>query len=376
MRSRRSRLVMCVGIGVVCAFGLSLTAASTQPYPTLTLPRLDPAARVAVADTCPGQTGQLTREQFDTLAATQDQLLATLGAVQTYAKPELGPSQGTRLAGEDLAKPSNLFGTIGMGGPWNRRVVFIQSTGTAADRQRHADALTKVVPRPDRVVVCGTVLSEARRAQITSALSSRFRTGSAGDPRFYGTEGFTPTDGRVAIQLRSDAVPLATELQGTYGSDVMITLGNFSWPDPATPGPGPDLALRCGTVPASNGPRVGWSLPKGVTVRSGASFDLVIKVRNPTKQMMEFSHLKAVVTPVGSRRIVANRAQFLSYTANIEYLAPGTWTTRRIAGGTDSCDASSGWALRPGKYQIHLMTPSAASPTHFTSPPIPLTVTQ
>lgn len=104
-------------------------------------------------------------------------------------------------------------------------------------------------------------------------------------------------------------------------------------------------------------------------------FDLAIKVRNPTREMMEFTHLKAVVTTVGGRRIVANRAQILAYTANIEFLEPGKWTTRRIAGGTDACDVSSGWALRPGKYQIYLMNPFAASPTHFTSPAIPLTVT-
>lgn len=116
MSSRPSGLFVRIGVGAIVALGLSVTLASPKAYPAGTLPPLDPAARVAVADTCPGQIGQLTKEQFDTLAATQDQLLATLGAVQTYAKPELGPSLGTRLATGDMADPSTQFGTIGMVG--------------------------------------------------------------------------------------------------------------------------------------------------------------------------------------------------------------------------------------------------------------------
>ena len=190
MSSWRSGLVVRFGIGVAVLVVLGAAPATPQAYPTVTLAPLDPAARVTVVDTCPGSPGQLTRDQFNTMAATQDQLLATLGAVQTYTKPQLGPSQGTRAIAQDLANPSTEFGTIGMGGPWNQRVVYIEVTGTSQIRQRHADALNKVVPRPDRVVVCPTALGEARRAEITNALYARFRTGAVTDPRFYGTEGF------------------------------------------------------------------------------------------------------------------------------------------------------------------------------------------
>ena len=127
-------------------------------------------------------------------------------------------------------------------------------------------------------------------------------------------------------------------------------------------------------MPANKSPRVDWSLPKGLTVRSGETFDLAIKVRNPAKQSIEFTHLKAVVTARGSRRIVANRAQIVAYTANQTFLFPGEWTTLRIAGGTDACDASAGWALRPGRYQVYLTTPFPESAGQFTSPAIALTV--
>lgn len=367
-----------ISVAILAGFaglvGLGVAPASSQAYPSVTLPPLDPAARVTVVDTCPGDPGQLTQDQFNTMAATQDQLLATLGAVQTYAKPQLGPSQGTRAIAEDMANPSTEFGIIGMGGPWDKRVVFIQVTGSPQNRQRHADALTKVVPRPDRVVVCPTALSEARTTEITNALYARFRTGATTDSRFYGTQAFTPTGGRVAVQLRSDATALAAELQATYGADITITVGNFSWPNPTDPGPGPDLADRCGNLPANKSPRVEWSLPKGLTVRSGETFETALKVRNPAKQAIEFTHLKAVITARGSRRVIANRAQILSYTANMIYLQPGEWTTVRVFGGTDACTASSGWALKPGRYEIYLTTPYPSSAGQFTSPAIPLTV--
>lgn len=68
------------------------------------------------------------------------------------------------------------------------------------------------------------------------------------------------------------------------------------------------------------------------------------------------------------------RAQIVSYTANMMFLQPGEWTTLRISGGTDSCDAAAGWALRPGRYQIVLTTPFPTTAGQFTSPAIPLTV--
>ncbi len=375
-RGMRTRIALCVAavVALSAGLGVGVIPASSQSSPTVTLPPLDPAARVALAETCPGSSGQLTDEQFKTVVATQALLLPTLGAVQTYAKPQLSPSEGTRVASEDLANPSSEFGSIGIGGPWDRQVVFIQAIGTNENRQRHADALTKLVPRPDRVVVCPTAVSEARRADITNALNARFR-GPVPDLRFYGTDAFTPTGGRVPVHLRSDAAALAKELQTTYNTDIAITLGNFSWPDAADPGAGPDLAARCGTVPANKSPRIDWSRPKGITVRSGETFDLSIKVRNPSKQTIEFTQFKAVITPRGKRTVIANRAQVLFYPAVQSYLPPGAWETLRIFGGTDACNASSGWALKPGRYDIYLVNalPSPGVAT-FTSPPIPLTV--
>ena len=178
------RIVVWVGVcmALFSAFYATPAVSQTQSpppprppsYPPVTLPPLDPAARVTVVDICPGNDNNLTPEQFATMAGTQDALLPTLGAVQTYAKPQLGPSPGTRAIAEDLANLSDQFGNTGMGGPWDRRMVYIEAIGTIQDRQRHADALTALVPRPDRVVV-GLESKKARNASLLFCTENRIR---------------------------------------------------------------------------------------------------------------------------------------------------------------------------------------------------------
>jgi hypothetical protein len=342
-----------------------------------TLPPLDPAARVTVVSACPGLVGQLLPEQFNAYVALQDQLMATLATVQTYAKPQLGPSNGTRAIEEDLANLSKEFGRIGIGGPWNSPTVFIEVVGSSSDHQRHADALTTAMrntsSRPDRTVVCPIITSEARRSSIANALRSRFAGTDPAAQQFYGTS--ITSEGRVGVQLRSDATALATELSRSYGDDIAISLGNFSWPDPGAPGPSADLAMRCSDVPtnqpAANARDVRWTGLKALSVPSGKSFNVTVKVTNMTKKALEFDHLRAVVTRAGNQQVVAT-ARTLRYTANIVMLTPGV-TTVTVAAGTDSCDASTGWALPPGKYSLYL-TSARSSSKVFTSPPIPLTV--
>ena len=91
---------------------------------------------------------------------------------------------------------------------------------------------------------------------------------------------------------------------------------------------------------------------------------------------MQVTILRAVVTTRSSRRVIAIGAQQVAYTLSIEYLLPRKWTPLRSYGGTDSCDAATGWALPPGHYRVYLISvfPDSRS-GQFTSPAIPLTVT-
>jgi hypothetical protein len=358
------------GLAVVAA----LVAEPAISAPPATLPPLRADARVQVVATCPSNGGQLNESEFNFMAATQDLLLPSLAAVQTYAKPELGPSNGTRPIEADLANPSGKFGVIGMAGQWDFRVVFIEAVGTPSILQQHAEALTKLVPRPDRVVVCATAVSESRRNEISNAL----HTAQPRNPYFYGTHSFTPTGGKVGIQLRSDGEVFARELQQKYGSDIVITLGNFSWPDPKKPGPGDRLSERCGTVSTSASDRkIRWTLPKQ-TLRAtpGGAFDVNAQIRSSGTKSVEVTPFRAVLTKMGTKQIVAIRAAQVEYTLERRLTGPKA-EPLRISGGTDSCDSLTGWALPPDKYDVYITSVpgrSIQSGETFTSPPMKLVV--
>jgi hypothetical protein len=181
------------------------------------LPPLPPGAKVRVVAPCPWNpppNAQLSQQNL---------LLPTLGAAQEYVKPQLGPSQGTRAVAQDQANLSTEFGSLGMGWFDGVTVVIVEAVGDQAKLESHADALTKKVPRPDRLIVCPTAVSEARRAEITDDLNRRFLLAHVVEARFYGLS--KAIDGKVLVRLRSDATPLAERLYGQYGDDISITLG-------------------------------------------------------------------------------------------------------------------------------------------------------
>jgi hypothetical protein len=345
------------------------SSVGTSQGSAASLPPKPQNARVVVVAVCPGNdtSNQLTNDQFMAMAATQDELLASLGAVQQYMKPELGPSQGTRLVGQDLANPSSVFGTAGMGGPWDKRVVFVEATGTAADLQRHADALTLLVPRPDRVVVCPTALSEGVRRSIAEELRVTY---SGKDPHFY----WAPTlpSGKVGIQLRSDGETLAKELAKKYGESVEIWLGHFRWPD-RNVGALSSKETCVGAVPTTL-PKLNWKLPKTIRVRSGESFVLPYQLRSPNVAV-QVPHFRVVITDLAGSRVVASSARELAYTMGIDFLKAKLWRKFQVGGGTDSCDAALGWKLPPGSYLAFIVpATTSASPVDWTAPPTQLTV--
>jgi hypothetical protein len=332
-------------------------------------------AAVAVVLVCPGNEGSnvMSADQFNEMAATQDQLLASLGAVQTYIKPELGPSQGTRLAGVDSANPSSVFGTVGMGGPWDRRMVFVEATGTPADLQRHADALTLLVPRPDRVVVCPTALSEGARGSIAEELRVTYSGVSGGrNPSYYWASPLP--NGKVGVYLRSDGAALANELTKKYGSSIEIWLGHLSWPDPSARQP--TAIETCKPAVPTTLRELTWKLPKTISVRSGESFVISYQLRS-SKVAVQVPHFRVVVTDLTGKQVVASSARDLAYTANIDSLQPKVWRTSKAAGGTDVCvPSSTSWKLSPGNYLAFIVpATTSASPVDWGAQPVGLTVT-
>jgi hypothetical protein len=340
-----------------------------QAPAAVTLPPKPVNAAVAVADKCPGNGGanQLTNEQFNAMAASHAELMSSLGAVQQYMKPELGPSQGTRLAGVDLANPSSVFGNVGIGGAWNQQMVYVEATGSQAELQRHADALTLLVPRPDRVVVCPTALSEGARRTIADELRITY---SGKDPHFYWAP-ILPS-GKVGVQLRSDGEALAAQLSQKYGESIEIWLGHFRWPDRNA---GDMLAKQTCSAPLpTTFAKPNWKLPKTIRVRSGESFVVPYQFRSP-KERVEVPHFRVVITDLSGKKVVAASSRQSGYTMSIDSLQANVWRDSKVSGATDSCDSAVGWKLPPGSYLALIVAATTSrSPVDWTSPPVRLTV--
>ncbi len=369
---KQSRAAWFGALALIGVSGGLVAVASSQSsavIATSTNASASASAAVAVVDVCPGSGGtkQLTSDQFNDMAASHGALMSSLGAVQQYIKPELGPSQGTRLAGADLANPSSIFGTVGIGGPWNQQVVFVEATGSPADLQRHADALTALVPRPDRVVVCPTALSEGVRRSISDELRVTY---SGKDLHFYSAS-ILPS-GKVGVQLRSDGEALATELTQKYGADIEIWLGHFRWPDRS--GSSTAVQLYCSALTTTTFTKLDWKLPKTISVRSGEGFVIPYQFRSPTSKV-QVPPFRVVVTDLGGSNVVAATARQTKYTLAIDHLQPKVWRARQVMGGTDACDPAAGWKLPPGSYLAFIVPARPSpSPVDWTSPPVRLTV--
>jgi hypothetical protein len=307
-----------------------------------TLPKLQEGAKVRV---------RLTKPCVSSIPGTgdQEQLLSTLGAVQQYIKPELGPSQGTRALDQDQANPSSQFGSSGMGWLDGTTVVFLEAVGDAATLQGHADALTALVPRPDRVVVCQTALSEARLREIVDTMWLTYGNGT--EPRFYGAT--KAPDGRALIQLRADGEDLARTLQTKFDNDAIFTLGHLLWPSKQfVDGFRP---RKCGEVPQNTGGKFSVYLRKPIRLKSGTATLFAGTVKNNGKVSVEFPRYEAYITKRGSRTIVASHAQDIAYTLESRAIARGQTTPTSVMVATDSCDPSVGYALPPGTYDVYFV---------------------
>ena len=131
-------------------------------------------------------------------------------------------------------------------------------------------------------------------------------------------------------------------------------------------------------MPVPNGSRIEWSPPvRGVKVRSGAAFDVPVGLRNPDSKPIPLAPFKVLVTALGSRCVVANRAAPTGYNDVAEFLNAGATQSAHVLGGTDACDAARGWALPPGRYSLFVVSASPLPDgTVFVSPPIALAVTR
>jgi hypothetical protein len=360
------------GAAVGFAAAAACLVGCTQPYPstevvaasTRPVPQPVTVSRgVRIVDACPPPGESIG--DVEAHSREQDALLPTLAAVQTYIKPELGASSGTRNVSDDSANPSTSFGAAGMAVVDGTVVVFVEAVGGREKLEEHAAALTQLVPQPDRVVICGVRLSEERGKYIQETLLFRYVIPNVTDERFY----FADRDADVVtVRPRSDGEPLAELISDEFGDEVTIRVGNFMWPS-ATITDTPELcrpdALTIGTGLAGT-----WELPEKLTITSGAGE--LITGTFTRKEPGETPRPKAVITGLDSMTPLA-----IDAAAVFEYESAELRTTPEIRArvATDSCDPTLGYKLPPGQYRVFLVDRNPQR-TPVISPAIPLTVTE
>ncbi len=267
--------------------------ATTNVTVTLSQPATTLKGVVRVVNPCPTSTQNVT--------GSQDELLPTLGAVQQYMKPELGPSPGTRLESQDRANPSSKFGSAGMVGLNGVWVVFLQAVGDDATLAAHAAALTALVPKPDRTIVCRVAISEARYRQIAETLASRYHAVGSRNELVYGFD--RTSDGRVLVRLSPSAEEIAKALTSEFADDIAVTLGHLSWPSKTLPdGKVPYLCLP---APNNSNGSLRVRLPARVSLKQGVVGKIWATAKNAAAVPDETPRFISIITRVGSRTPVA-----------------------------------------------------------------------
>jgi hypothetical protein len=304
------------------------------------------------------------------LVGNQDELLPTLGAVQQYMKPELGPSSGTRIQSVDQANPSSQFGSAGMAGLDGEWVVFVQAAGDDDTLAAHAAALRDLVPQPGRTVVCRVAVSEARARDLVDSISKRFASPSVA-AQLYGVS--QTSDGRVLVRLAPAAELLASSLKAEFGNEIAITVGHLVWPSKTWP----DGRVNnfCQAVPQNSNRSVRVRTPKRVSMKQGTSEKLEVTANNVGASSVEMPRLVAVITQVDSRLPVATDARAIGYAAISVPIEPGQTLTLDVEMFTDSCDPSLGYSLPPGNYQMYLLDAIGRPDSQAVAGPIRLTIT-
>ena len=268
-----------------------------------------------------------------------------------------------RVYGESQPDAYSGYGAQWLGGTGSQGVVFVAFTG---ELERHAAALSQLVSNPNAVVACRSRVSEKESNRIVAEIQAG------------GNLIANKTINGVDVQLRGNEEATAAQLRAKYADKVTITVGHFSYPEKT-------LTYDCGVVPPTVSSKLlvlAKTVP--VRVRSGDSSELSFRVTVRSRKGVAWSGGgEAVVTRPGQRIVVAR-----SIGANGLGLRFGSLKYKSTASvdsyfSTDSCDASLGFVLPKGRYELHYPAaireypaPIPSGPPNAAMPPIPLIVTE
>ena len=241
--------------------------------------------------------------------------------------------------------------------------------GFTAHVAEHRAALAGLVRNPAEVLVCQVRHSHAElataSAEIQATLSNdgAFRSLGAG------------ADDAVSVELRADQEAAAADLAKRYGDLVAITVGNFPYPMPAD-----RASLRADACRFANvsGPKNMQGLVATVTlstatVRSGLDGEGVVTVTNNGSETVSIntgSPLVGAVVRPGTSTVVGVFVGGIGGVGDGASLQPGQTHDIQALFGTSSCDATLGYALPRGNYEVVVPVILSNAATATTTPPL------
>ena len=164
-------------------------------------------------------------------------------------------------------------------------------------------------------------------------------------------EGVGQCGNGLVVMLGPGSEALARRVHARFGSWVeRISVGLTTWN--GHPGRSP----RCGSLPTSSAPPLGYSATLDLTpprVRSGQNLEGTVVFRNRGASAVRVDSVQPVeivITRPGTRRVVGVYSGGIAGTGYAPLLGPGQSRAVRIVGGTARCDGGLGSALPPGRY--------------------------
>jgi hypothetical protein len=242
--------------------------------------------------------------------------------------------------------------------------------GFTAHVAEHRAALAGLVRNPDEVLVC-----QVRHTHAETATASAEIQASLGNDGVFRSIG-AGADDAVAVELRADQEAAAADLVKRYGDLVAVTVGNFPYPMPAD-----RSSLRADACRFANvaGPKNMQGLVATVslnsaTVRSGLDGEGIVTVTNNGSESVSIntgSPLVGAVVRSGTSTVVGVFLGAIGGLGDGATLQPGQSHDIQALFGTASCDATLGYALPPGNYEVLVpaILTSETTPTNVAPPP-------
>ena len=209
---------------------------------------------------------------------------------------------------------------------------------------RHRAAIAELVTHEDRVLVCRMAHSKKELDVVMAELLAAKMAGQ------FRASWFGPSQGVLQVAFFADQQADAAALVARYADLVEVTVGLHPYPlngssEPGAPCAGTDL-----TPPVD---QLGLAVRLELTqteVASGAAFNGTLTLRNEGAAFFGFNTVAGVYVG-GVNDVGATGA-----------LQPGDELVLSVIGATATCDASLGYGLPPGGYDVVVAMPRLGDP--------------